>query len=339
MDGTYKLALEHRNGLAGMQTLGIKPGVPHQWAQILEFRPISIFLSRSGVLISHVDELTTALSGYDRRDGKSYHVNFLQTWARDMVSEKRDLWKAWTLAVIWRGTANVYRGVTSRPRSRSALMTLVDTEPNALESFRPVKNSPITKQYGPPWWRSLDLYPLGAAIPIHYVTTAKQALIVARRFLKSKVIGIDITTAPGFKVHRSGQAPPIDFMMLASDDEVAIFHLSIMKYLNSFHPLFRSTLGNPAILKAGVNVEFQQRMLQRYYGLDMEACQELAPAQERPRLNDELEDPNWEMLSSLATDKLGGSLPKLDLVRARHDVGASDPSSFFVGEILLSSVR
>jgi len=128
---------------------------------------------------------------------------------------------------------------------------------------------------------------------------------------------------------------PFDYLVLAGDREVAIFDLQIMKKTNLLGETFQSILNNPAILKVGVNMEYQRKLLAEYCGNDLTGYHDLTP---KPKDSSDDHDPNLPDLttiSSVVARKFGTLLPKYDLSLAGTDLRSqkypllSNPPQFF----------
>lgn len=328
---TSSIQSEWRDGVAPLQALGMKSDLALQDAQLSNFRPFSVFISRYRSLLT----LTQDLMRYCGRSqyGRTRFAALI-AWQKELKADRRDLWKAWTLALLWRTTADMYYGTIRSPRSSSAFMTSVDSVPAALDVPRPVQGDGVSVAAPqiPPWLRPANLYPQEGSIPIHFVTTAEHAYIVSQRLSGYKVLGMDIVTSPASKLVAGSGVSLIDFLILASGHEVAIFQLGAMSLSRLADcQAFQQTLANPSILKVGVNADFQRSMLATQFGFHLDGCCELETRETKPRPYKDMKDPNRAVLSALASKSLGGGLPELNILRARQEIGTKDPSLFFIG--------
>ena len=92
--------------------------------------------------------------------------------------------------------------------------------------------------------------------PVHVVRT-KDELIAARHKLAGQnLLGFDTETR---SAHTRGESYPPSLLQLAGESEVFLFQL---KYLGLTEPLCQ-ILADPAVIKAGVSVEYDLRELQK----------------------------------------------------------------------------
>ena len=127
------------------------------------------------------------------------------------------------------------------------------------------------------------------------------------RFERCDVVGFDSVRAPGRTKHDL-----VDFVIIASDHEVAIIHLSLMSPLglNTGQPC-ANVSSNPQILKVGANVEYQRPILSYGPGIEFQGVLDL-----RDRMDDysdsfaeSFQDHNGQALSSMTARIFGSHFP------------------------------
>ncbi|EHY59142.1 hypothetical protein HRR83_001586 [Exophiala dermatitidis] len=307
--------------------IGMKANIALQEAQLSNFRPVTIFISRMSETAELVDLVrTSTFLGLSTTTAKA-----LQTLADELFAARRELYNLLDIAMLWRGTANMYLGIVHRPRKKSDLMLFVNPQTPSSDLPRPsVDCLPAVTAHSPPWQIKAELYPSpDAAIPIHFVTTPENIPSVLERFSNCRVLGVDTVLSVDSKRLPTGSSP-LEYLVLASNDEVAIFPLGVMNpaTLLLTRP-FTQTLGNPAILKVGVNVKLQQEMLVEHFGIELVECHALDGMAEQTHAHENLDDPNFAIISSMVASSFGSPLPHLDITSAISNVGTKDPVTFF----------
>ncbi|KAL2443822.1 hypothetical protein ABEF95_013407 [Exophiala dermatitidis] len=306
--------------------IGMKTNIALQEAQLSNFRPVTIFISRMSETAELVDLVrTSTFLGLSTTTAKA-----LQTLADELFAARRELYNLLDIAMLWRGTANMYLGIVHRPRKKGDLMLFVNPQTPSSDLPRPsVECLPAVTAHIPPWQIEAELYPSpDAAIPIHFVTTPENIPSVLERFSNCRVLGMDTVLSVDSKRLPTGSSP-VEYLVLASNDEVAIFPLGVMNpaTLLLTRP-FRQTLGNPAILKVGVNVRLQREMLEGHFGIELVECHALDAMTEQRHAHENLDDPNFAIISSIVASSFGSPLPELDITSAISNVGIKDPVTF-----------
>ncbi|KAK5235171.1 hypothetical protein LTR47_004007 [Exophiala xenobiotica] len=342
VEGAARINSAYRGHLDQLTVLGVTSNVPLQLAQVSDFGPFVASIRGFSKVIRDADNLKDAIDLPLLLSGSDIEHRYLREgivkWMMAAKDLRRILWKDIDTAIAWRGVANISFGIVSRPLNPSLLV--VDTATRTLDMPRPDTSClPATTWARRPWRWSPTLYPQGASIPISFVTTARGAAAVLYRLSKSKVLGVDIVVK-GAQTERDASPRevdsaatrttlfglPFDLMVMASESEVAIFHLGYMDPADTLsQATFKSTLSNPSIMKVGVNMDFQKQMLAEHLGVELVELYDLQPkAPERGSL----EDPNWSILSALMAQAFGITLPRVDLSRG-HEAVFKDPPLFF----------
>jgi ribonuclease D len=102
---------------------------------------------------------------------------------------------------------------------------------------------------------TINCLPLGRwEGPIHLVRTAGEAAEAVRRLATCSLLGFDTETRPAFT---KGQKYPPSLVQLASEHEVVLFQLE----QTGLTPPLLALLSDPAIIKAGVALDFDLRSL------------------------------------------------------------------------------
>jgi len=92
--------------------------------------------------------------------------------------------------------------------------------------------------------------------PVSVIQTRNELAAAMRKLAGQTLLGFDTETRPAFK---KGESYPPSLLQLAGDDEVFIFQL---KQLGLAKPL-REILADPAIIKAGVSLNYDIRELKK----------------------------------------------------------------------------
>lgn len=102
----------------------------------------------------------------------------------------------------------------------------------------------------------INLLPIGRwEGPTHLVRTIEDVRAAAARLSLTRLLGFDTETRPAFK---KGQKFPPSLLQLATNEEVFLFQ---MQHTGLPEPLL-AILGNPAIVKTGVSLDFDLLSLQ-----------------------------------------------------------------------------
>lgn len=236
-------------------------------------------------------------------------------------------------------------GIADRPRRPNLLMT-TPSPTSRTDMPRPilgvpVKNSPTRF----PWQVSEDLYPRGAGIPIHFVPTREYGETLMKRFAGCKVLGIDVVETPTSEAGdepKGSRRTPFDYLVLASDDEVAIFHLGWMSALRgSLYDIFQPVLGNTAILKVGVGLDRHRASLAEHFDIELEEFHDLTLKKEKSPGGHVPDASNQATLSSVVAQAYGSPLPQIDLSLAGYDLAPninpfiSNPQRFLTCEYIV----
>jgi ribonuclease D len=102
----------------------------------------------------------------------------------------------------------------------------------------------------------INLLPIGRwEGPTHLVRTIEDVRAAAARLSLARLLGFDTETRPAFK---KGQKFPPSLLQLATNEEVFLFQV---QHTGLPEPLL-AILGNPAIVKTGVSLDFDLLSLQ-----------------------------------------------------------------------------
>ncbi|OCT50480.1 hypothetical protein CLCR_06597 [Cladophialophora carrionii] len=203
-----------------------------------------------------------------------------------------------------------------------ASMDQAHIEPPASTILRAiVPSAQVSAAHTAPWATPTPLYPLGPAVPILYVTTFSGLTSVLSRFSdpeRCKYLAFDTVQSPGTECH-----PSIQFLTLASEHEVAVIQFGSINYYSILQDEpFRGVMKNPAILKVGVDVESQRRLLAAGPGIEVEGLIELHTWEDHDKSLTDISFNNGRSrrISSIAARSLGFPLPPLDLDQAVKDL-------------------
>ncbi|EXJ66124.1 uncharacterized protein A1O5_10739 [Cladophialophora psammophila CBS 110553] len=240
--------------------------------------------------------------------------------AHDHLSDaQRDILLLTEFAMLWSGVRKIC--LDNLNPQRDCYVPTLQVDPALASSFLPrhiVIRPQNAVHYVAPWRTPISLYPLGTPIPIHYVLTYSGLRMVLPRLTACKVLGFDTIQTAKTQGNRL-----VEFLILASDHEVAIIHIALMSQLSliSKEP-FLDIMQNSSILKVGVDVEFQRRILADGPSVELEGALELrdrlgwnvSPEAGSPR------DRAGSIISSMAAQVFGFPLPPVDLSRALRDL-------------------
>ncbi|KIW27578.1 uncharacterized protein PV07_07307 [Cladophialophora immunda] len=240
--------------------------------------------------------------------------------AHDHLSDtQRDILLLTEFVMLWSGVRKICLGSPSGNGDRHVPSPNVDS--SLATSSVPRYN---TEQLAPavthvvPWQTPTSLYPLGTAIPIHYVITYSGLRMVLPRFSSCKVLGFDTIHTAKTQGNRL-----VEFLILASDHEVAIIHIALMNQLTliSKEP-FVDIMQNASILKVGVDVESQGQLLADGPSIELEGAVELCDSLscDVPPSATSSKDRPGSIISSMAAQVFGSPLPAVDLPRALRDL-------------------
>ncbi|KAI1612026.1 hypothetical protein EDD36DRAFT_272367 [Exophiala viscosa] len=315
---------EYHDHLSSITAVGIKSNFALQQAQLLEFRSLVVWLTRFHDMNTNVQEVI---------DSSSIHYatrRNLQEWLKDSKELRREFWDAVDVAISWRGAANICFGIVTRPFHQSPVMMSATTTTKS-NLPRPTVDILPEKQTRLPWAVSGNLYPEEGGIPVHFVTTANHASMVLQRFSGCKVVGLDLVVKPNSDMRLGSSRAHFDYLVLASGREVAIFHLGVLRA-----SVYRkSILDDPAILKVGVNMQKQRKLLEEHCAIDLIGYHDLTPKTNGSADDHETELSNPTTVSSVVARKFGTVLPEIDLSLASLSVYSqdnpllADPPQFF----------
>ncbi|OAP61402.1 hypothetical protein AYL99_03605 [Fonsecaea erecta] len=232
---------------------------------------------------------------------------------------QRDVLLLTEFVMLWSGVRKICLNTPSRQGEDHAPTQSIDSTPAG--SFMPLYSATklgAADRNVMPWETPTSLYPLGPAIPIHYVLTYSGLRMVLPRFSSCKVLGFD--TIPTAKTQGTRL---VEFLILASDHEVAIIHVALMNQLSliSKEP-FVDIMQNASILKVGVDVEFQRQLLADGPSIELEGAVELCD-RFRPRVSPgavSSKDRAGSIISSMTAQVFGSPLPAIDLPQALRDL-------------------
>ncbi|KIX96667.1 uncharacterized protein Z520_07386 [Fonsecaea multimorphosa CBS 102226] len=238
-----------------------------------------------------------------------------EAWGH-LFNTQRDVLLLTEFLMLWSGVRKIWLDGPSRQGDRHITRASAPAASHGprynVEKFR------ANVKHVVPWRTPTSLYPLGTAIPIHYVLTYSGLQMVLPRFTGCKILGFDtIQTA------KTRGTSLVEFLILASDHEVAIIHIALMSQLSlvSKEP-FVDIMQDDSILKVGVDVEFQRQLLLDGPSIELEGAVELCN-----RLNCDVspgivssKDRSGSIISSMAAQVFGYPLPAVNLPQALRDL-------------------
>lgn len=94
--------------------------------------------------------------------------------------------------------------------------------------------------------------------PIHLITSDTQVNSVAPELLSASLLGFDTETRPAFK---KGEVYPVSLLQLATETDAYLFRLQHIKD----YSLFKTIFENQKLIKAGVAIRDDLRLLQKRF--------------------------------------------------------------------------
>jgi hypothetical protein len=281
-----------------------------------------VMLERLAPLLSYLTadaDLTGLVMDFLDDSLQRVYLSSQKDWAIREVSSKltsvrKELWHEGSQYLLYGGASVILdNGMAAawRPALRAPAPAHLSSEPTSLRVPPWTKISVVA-----PWRDSTSLYPQRSAIPIHYADSYAGITRALHRFGMSGPVAFDTIS-----LDRIGRgAEDVDYLILAEEAEVAIFHLGSVDRdrLSSPHwslPLF---LADASILKIGLGVQPQLRNLHDLYGIEVENVLDLV-ADTTPSSRGLARSSNsrGSVISSMATKLLGSPLPELDLLASR----------------------
>ena len=129
------------------------------------------------------------------------------------------------------------------------------------------------------WTYKLYKNAQGETPKIHYCTNYHASETQASQFLNEPVLGFDIEWEYGASPEKSGIKNSVSLIQIASDNKIALFHVSLFKGETPeqlMPPSLRAILESPSIAKAGVNVSGDALRLEKCFGVKMVGLFELS---------------------------------------------------------------
>ncbi|KAJ9603317.1 hypothetical protein H2200_012095 [Cladophialophora chaetospira] len=282
--------------------------------------------------ISHFLEFTDELRSFVLRHpettrirGKTSFVPKLASIAQDidiLKESQKAILEYFELAWLWTGISRLSTSDGQYSSDYNASEDSLSNDSRALATVHAIVPPGLHSAVATaPWLTPTPLYPLGGAIPIHYITTVDDLLAVLHRLhdpQRIKVMGFDTVRATGAQVYR-----PVQFLVLATEDEIVIVHLGrMLSQQILLREPFRDLFRDPNILKVGVDVEQQRRLLLDELGIEAEGLLELHATEEDDVLLpiDSFNYDHGRKISSMSAKSLGFPLPALNLDLAENSL-------------------
>lgn len=319
--------------------------LPLQLARVSDFGPFTVCQSGFNDILKLVNDFKADMETF-KKFNPQFKTEMDQRPALNRFLENRDwLWKAthkvrsgfWRdleAAIHWKAAADLCLGFVPRPVSRRLMrmpedLSLIDRGPKvshvSVAGF-------IDHHFQPSGY----LYPQQSPVPVKYVTSIARASTVIQDLSKSRVVALDLVTrnvtdarplsstngAPHISLS-SGRLP-FDFVVMANENLVAIFHIGYLGPIEVMSTgLFEPILDNDSILKVGFNIEHQKQLFSQYL------CHRLTQFHDlrlQPQLH--IATAPLSIDSSLTTQISGAHSQKLDLAKGQG-AAFQNPSLFF----------
>jgi len=311
---------------SGLSPAGPSVRTPLKRVQVSNFCPVLVFIHRYRLIRS---DLSTFRSSIKVSPSRRQSFDFLSRKDAELSDEIRGLWHALQMAVLWRSAAHMYHGIVQSHSVSHDLMRFVEPVKRGTHLSLP---PPTERPRMPPprWLQDSSLYPLQGQIPIDYVITRETAFLVARKFMSSKVVGVDAIVIRNSPYPGLSVKPRVEFLMLANEERVSIFHVSVMKGMDLFlTDILPDIFRDEGILKVGVNMEMLRHVFAEDLMLDMVAAHNLGGTSPAYSNFGDTSDSNHDVLSDLALQHFGKNLPRLSSLRTLQRSGAADPGLYF----------
>lgn len=131
---------------------------------------------------------------------------------------------------------------------------------------------------------------------VHLIISDNQVKSVAQELMSTSLLGFDTETRPAFK---KGEVYPVSLLQLATETDAYLFRL---QHINDFS-LFKTIFENQSIIKAGVAIRDDLRLLQKRFSFVAQGFIELQDLAKQKDLQ------NFG-LKGMAEEVLGASISK-----------------------------
>lgn len=129
------------------------------------------------------------------------------------------------------------------------------------------------------WQYSLYQGPSGEQIKIHYCKSKENSEDIAKLFLNEEVIGFDIEWKQAARAQH-GIRKNVSLVQIASEDRIALFHISRYASGESLEdlvaPTLKTIMESPNITKVGVSIKADCTRLRKFMGIDSRGIFELS---------------------------------------------------------------
>lgn len=129
------------------------------------------------------------------------------------------------------------------------------------------------------WQYSLYQGPSGERIKIHYCKSKENSENIAKLFLNEEVIGFDIEWKQAATAQH-GIRKNVSLVQIASEDRIALFHISRYAKGESLEdlvaPTLKTIMESPNITKVGVSIKADCTRLRKFMGIDSRGIFELS---------------------------------------------------------------
>lgn len=129
------------------------------------------------------------------------------------------------------------------------------------------------------WQYSLYQGPSGERIKIHYCKSKENSEDIAKLFLNEEVIGFDIEWKQAATAQH-GIRKNVSLVQIASEDRIALFHISRYAKGESLEdlvaPTLKTIMESPNITKVGVSIKADCTRLRKFMGIDSRGIFELS---------------------------------------------------------------
>lgn len=129
------------------------------------------------------------------------------------------------------------------------------------------------------WQYSLYQGPSGERVKVHYCKSKETSEDIAKQFLNEEVIGFDIEWKQA-ATEKHGIRKNVSLVQIASEDRIALFHISRYAKGESLEdlvaPTLKTIMESPNITKVGVAIKGDCTRLRKFMGIESRAIFELS---------------------------------------------------------------
>ena len=304
----------------GMSVLLLSPMSGLERSLVATYRPFYDYINACNRVLFTTRDLLSTRVGFGWLQQPSYHLTSLSTVLDRLRVSTVEMYEPLRQAILWSRASGLYQGKLYHPEPKLQVGTTVDSRPPALDWTQ-------MEIIGTP--PNADLYPERRGIPIKYVTSREDAQTEFRALASARLVALDAVVIE-YTDHFNIRRPRIEFVLLASETTVVIFHAThTAGRVENFLTSLGLILENPEVVKVGLNMSFVRQQLHDEYQWDTQGSLNLAGDSDATIYLDGNSDPTQEQLAQLALKHLGTRLPGAPDAKTMLSEGSQDPFGYF----------